>query len=308
MEKNLKIAVVGSGAIGSYYGGKLAAAGYDVHFLMRSDLAVVKNVGLKLREATGETVIPKVAAYASTQEIGSCDLVLIALKTTSNEVLKTLIPPLLKSNTTLITFQNGLGNEAFLADLFGKERVMGGLCFVCLNRVAPGVIEHYGHGALAIGEFCGEPKARTDALVAAFKEARIDARTTQSLERERWRKLVWNVPFNGLSMAAGNVTVDLILTDPGLLQLTRQLMEETIEAAARLGYPLPPELIDQQIERTWSMGAYKPSSLIDFIEGRAVEVESIWGEPLRQAKNAGASVVRLEMLYVLLKKLTAHHP
>ena len=304
MMKNLKIAVVGSGAIGSYYGGKLVAAGYDVHFLMRSDLSTVKKSGLILREPTGEIHLHEVAAYGSSEEIGPCDLVLIALKTTSNEALKTLIPPLLKPDTALVTLQNGLGNEAFLSDLFGKDRVMGGLCFVCLNRVAQGVIEHYGHGALAIGEFCGEPKSRTHALVDAFKEAGIDARVAESLGQERWRKLVWNIPFNGLSMAAGNITVDLILADPGLRLLTRQLMEEVIGAADQFGYHFPSDLIDQQIERTLPMGPYKPSSLIDFVEGRAVEVESIWGEPLRQAKSVGASVVRLEMLYSLLKSLT----
>jgi 2-dehydropantoate 2-reductase len=304
--KNLKIAVVGSGAVGSYYGGKLAASGCDVHFLMRSDLAAVNRDGLTLRESAGEIRIPKARVCVLTEEIGRCDLVLIALKTTSNGALETLIPPLLKPDTMLVTLQNGLGNEELLAELFGSERVMGGLCFVCLNRVAPGVIEHYGHGALAIGEFCGQPKPRTHALVSAFKEAGIDARTTESLSRERWRKLVWNVPFNGLSIAAGNVTVDVILSDDGLRSLARSLMEEIIGAAAKLGHHFPPGLIEQQIELTLTMGAYKPSSLIDFMAGRAVEVEAIWGEAWRQSRRVGATVDRLEMLYFLLKKITAH--
>ena len=304
--KNLKIAVVGSGAVGSYYGGKLAASGCDVHFLMRGDLEEVKQRGLTLRESPGELRIPSPRVYGSTGEIGRCDLVLIALKTTSNGALETLLPPLLKPDTALVTLQNGLGNEEFLADLFGRERVMGGLCFVCLNRVAPGVIGHYGHGALAIGEFCGGLQPRTHSLVSAFKMAGIDARTTECLARERWRKLVWNVPFNGLAIAAGNVTVDVILADDGLRALTRFLMEEIIGAAAKLGHQFPSGLIEQQIELTLTMGAYKPSSLLDFVAGRAVEVESIWGEPWRRAKEAGASVERLEMLYFLLKKLTAH--
>ena len=303
--KNLKIAVVGSGALGSYYGGKLALAGCNVHFLMRADLSAVKAAGLKLREAGVETTLANVAAHASTEAIGPCDLVLIALKTTSNAALETLIPPLLKPGTALVTLQNGLGNEELLARLFGSERVMGGLCFICLNRVAPGVVEHYGHGALAIGEFCGEPQARTHALVSTFKQAGIDARLTENLARERWRKLVWNVPFNGLSIVAGNATVDAILADEGLHALTRQLMEEIIGAAGRFGHQFPPGLIEQQIALTLTMGAYQPSSLIDFIKGRPVEVESIWGEPWRQAKSAGAPVARLEMLYFLLKKLTS---
>jgi len=304
--KHLKIAVIGSGAVGGYYGGKLAALGCNVHFLVRGDLEEVKRSGLTLREPEGEIRIPDARAYGSTNEIGPCDLVLIAIKTTSNGALETLIPPLLKKETALVTLQNGLGNEEYLADLFGRERVMGGLCFVCLNRVAPGVIEHYGHGALAIGEFCGAPQARAHALVSAFKEAGVDARIAESLALERWRKLVWNVPFNGLAIAAGNITVDVILADDGLRSLTRHLMEEIIGAAAKFGHHLPSGLVEQQIERTLPMGAYKPSSLIDFMSGRAVEVEAIWGEPWRRAKAAGVSVDRLEMLYFLLKRLTAH--
>ncbi len=300
-----KVAVVGSGAIGSYYGGKLAASGQDVHFLLRSDLEAVRERGILLRSGEDELHLPQVQAAATSTEIGPSDLVLIALKTTSNDSLKDLIPPLLHDGTILLTLQNGLGAEELLAAQFGAERVMGALCFVCLNRVAPGVIEHYGHGTLSIGEMSGPARERTHEIAAAFAEAGIEAKAVNDLTGERWRKLVWNIPFNGLSIAAGGITVAEILGDENLTKLTRDLMNEVIAAATALGHPIAPDYADFQIERSRPMGPYKPSSLIDWLAGRAVEVDSIWAEPLRRAEAAGVSTPRLAMLHALLRSLTS---
>jgi len=300
-----KIAVVGSGAVGCYYGGKLAQHGGNVHFLMRRDLEAVKRNGLQIRSPGGDFHLRHVNAYGSTLEIGPCDLVLIALKTTSNTALEKLVPPLLNENTALLTLQNGFGNEDFLAEHFGAQRVMGGLCFVCLNRTAQGVVEHFGFGTLSIGEFERGPQERTRRIVEDFKATGIATRVVENLATERWRKLVWNVPFNGLSIAAGGITTDLILADDGLRSLCKNLMAEVIDAAGREGHVIRHEFIEEQVERTSKMGAYKPSSLIDYLEGREVEVESIWGEPYRRGLRSGAPVGRLEMLYFLLRKLTA---
>ena len=298
-----KIAVVGSGAVGCYYGGRLAQHGRNVHFLMRSDLAAVKKNGLTVRSPDGNFQLPHVNASADVAEIGPCDLVIISVKTTSNPDLLRLLPPLLHAETALLTLQNGLGNEEFLAEHFGAERVMGGLCFVCLNRVGHGTVEHYGHGSLSVGEFSRTPQPRTDQVAGEFRECGIKVRTVEALAAERWRKLVWNVPFNGLSIAAGGITTDQILADEGLLTLLRNLMREIIGIAAKEGHIIPESFIDVQVDRTVGMGAYKPSSLIDFADGRAVEVESIWGEPYLRGLQACAEVGRLEALYFLLKKL-----
>ena len=303
-ERGYKIAVVGSGAVGCYYGAKLAQRGGNVHFLMRSDLEAVTKNGLKILSPDGNIHLTDVNVQGSTEEIGACDLVLIGLKTTANKALEKLIPPLLKENTALLTLQNGFGNEDFLAERFGAERVMGGLCFVCLNRTAPGVVEHFGHGTLSIGEFERGAQERTRQIVEDFKATGIITRLVENLATERWRKLVWNVPFNGLSIAGGGITTDLILADEGLQLLTRNLMAEVIGAAAKEGHVIPHEFIEEQVVRTVKMDAYKPSSLIDYLEGREVEVESIWGEPYRRGLRSGAEVGRLEMLYYLLKKIT----
>ena len=299
------IAIVGSGALGSYYGAKLARQGADVRFLMRADLEAVRQAGLRVRESGEEWVLQPAQAFGSTAEIGPVDLVVIGLKTTANAELERLIPPLLHEQTLLLTLQNGLGNEEFLAERWGAERVLGGLCFVCLNRVGPGVIEHYGHGTLSLGEFQRAPMERTQTIGGMFSAAGVETHVVENLVTERWRKLVWNIPFNGLSIATGGRTCDILLEDQGLQAQVRGLMEETIAAAGALGHPIPASFIDYQIERTFPMGPYKPSSMIDWQLGRAVEVESIWGEPWRQGSAAGAALPRLELLYQLLRQVTS---
>ena len=299
-----KIAVVGAGAVGCYYGGLLARAGCDVRFLMRTDLDAVRANGLTI-VTRGETVrLPTVQAFASAREIGPCDLVIVALKATANAALEELLPPLLGPKTAVLTLQNGLGNEEFIAERWGAERVMGALCFVCLNRTGPGVIEHYDHGTISVGEFRRPSAPRTRAVADAFCAAGIEAKAVENLVGERWRKLLWNIPFNGLAIAAGGATVADVLADENLRLLARQLMDEGLDAARRLGHEIPDEFADFQIERSYSMGAYKPSSLLDWQAGRPVEVEAIWGEPWRQGVAVGASMARLETLYRLLKKLT----
>lgn len=301
-----RIAVVGAGAVGCYYGGKLAHYGREVHFLMRSDLAHVKKHGLRLISRQGNIHLPKVLAHATPEEIGPVDLVLIALKATANASLDTLIPPLLKpdGSTMLMTLQNGLGNEEYLAERFGADHVLGGLCFVCLNRTAPGTIEHFGHGRIEMGEFAGLPLPRTWEIQGEFKRCGIVCSVLPDLGLARWRKLVWNVPFNGLSIAGGGIDVARILADEDLLYLTRGLMDEVIGIARRLGHDIPPAFADKNIENTRSMGPYRPSSLIDYLEGREVEVEAIWGEPCRRGFNAGAEIGRLETLYRLIRRVT----
>jgi len=299
-----KIAIVGAGAIGTYYGAKLALAGADVRFLMRSDLATVRARGsLLLHENDATTELRPVAAFGSPEEIGPVDLVVVTLKTTANGELARLLPPLLGSSTVIFTLQNGLGSDEQLAALFGAERVMGGLAFIAATRTAPGEVTCFHPGSIALGEFARRPAGRTRALAAQFEAAGVIVRVVENLFSARWHKLVWNIPFNGLAIAAGGITTDRICADPALAAEVHALMAEVQQAAGRLGFVIPAEFLRQQFDVTPPMGAYRPSSLVDFLAGREVEVEAIWGEPLRRAQAAGASVPRLAALYAQLKKL-----
>jgi len=317
----MKVAVVGPGAVGSYYGAKLCHAGQEVHFLLRSDYDAVRRNGVFIR-GPDESFNVRPQCARTPEEIGESDLVLIALKTTANDQFPKLLPPLVGPKTAVLTLQNGLGNEEDLAKLFPVEQVMGGLCFVCLNRIEPGVIVHMAHGMVVLGEFQRRPEPRTHDIAGMFRDAGVNCKVTDNLAHAHWEKLVWNVPFNGLGVAgvAGHegmtnpkleirnpntacLTTDLLLADPAWENLVRELMMEVIAGAAGLGMEIPVEFAEKQIERTRTMGAYKASTLIDFEQGRPLELRSLFLEPLRQAQRAGAFTPRLARLCEVLKAL-----
>lgn len=315
----MKIGVVGAGAVGSFYGAKLSRSGQEVHFFLRSDYEQVRRHGVKIISPEGD-FHARPRAARSPEEIGSCDLVMVALKTTANGVLADVLPALIGSNTTVLTLQNGLGNEESLARIVPEERIMGGLCFVCLNRTAPGVVQHIAHGKVELGEFRRWPEPRTHDVASAFRQAGIPCTVRDNLERARWEKLVWNIPFNGLSVASAAgaeavrtgqfrgrmapcLTTEGLLTDPEWLDLVRRLAGEVIAGGNAHGLGIPPELADEQIERTGIMGAYKPSTLLDFLNGLPLELETMFLEPLRRAQARGLAVPLLQNLATVLSKL-----
>lgn len=296
-----RIAVIGSGAVGCYYGGRLALGGCDVRFHMRRDLDHIRRHGLVVKSHLGDFAVPQVQAFGTTEEMGTADLVMITLKATANSALDALIPPLLHDQTRLLTLQNGLGNEEYLAERWGADRVLGGVCFTCINRTGPGLIDHTAQGQIALGPHT--PASRTAAAEVSdlFNRCGIECELAESIPAVRWKKLVWNIPFNGLAILGGGIDTAQILADPALALLARTLMREVMGVSATLGHPLPDGLVDDQIERTVTMAAYRPSSMIDFVEGREVEVEAIWGEPWRRAVSAGADAGRLDMIYHLIR-------
>jgi 2-dehydropantoate 2-reductase len=322
----MKIAVVGCGAVGSYYGARLCSAGQEVHFLLRSDFDAVRQKGVTIRSPVGNfTVHPQCAR--TPDEIGVCDLVLIGLKTTANDQFPKLLPPLVGPHTAIVTLQNGLGNTEQLARLFPPEQILSGLCFVCLNRVEPGVIHHMKYGMIVLGEFQRQTGPRTHKLAEMFRDTSVPCKVTDNLAQAQWEKLVWNIPFNGLGVAgtAGYealvtqpstpinrepalnpqpvLTTDKLLADPRWEKLLRDLMLEVIAAAGALGFEIPVAYAEEQIERTRTMGAYKASTLLDFELGRPLELESMFLEPLRRAQTAGVSVPRLAALCEVLRQL-----
>jgi 2-dehydropantoate 2-reductase len=256
--------------------------------------------------------------------------VLIGLKTTANDQFGKLLPPLVGPATVVLTLQNGLGNEEQLARLFPAEQIMGGLCFVCLNRVAPGVIQHIGYGQVVLGEFRRAPEPRTHELVARFCDAGVPCTAGGDLAKAHWEKLVWNIPFNGLGVAGAAgldaferldpnpptsplvrrtssllpcLTTDKLLADARWARLVKELMLEVIAAARALGFDVPDTFADERIERTRTMSAYRASTLIDFERGQPLELQSLFLEPLRRATEAGVPMPRLAALCVVLKDL-----
>lgn len=298
-----RVAIVGAGAIGGYYGCMLARYGCDVHFLLRSDYDTVMERGFRIRRPDESFTIHPVQGYQKSKDIGPCDLVIVAVKATANRHMQKLVAPLVDGHTLVLSLQNGMGNAEALAEFIPAVQIMAGLCFVCLNRVEPGVIENYMPGRIFIGEFMGSYRERTIEVVNLFERAGVEAYFSRSLNESLWRKLIWNIPFNGLSIAAGGVTTAEIMASEHLTKLAYLLMKEVQAAARAHGQIIPDDFLDFQIEETRKMDAYKPSSMLDFVAGREVEVEAIFGEPLRRGQSKNVVMPRLETLYYLLKGL-----
>lgn len=300
------IAIVGTGAVGAYYGGRLAQHGHDVHFLVRGDYQAVREKGWRIRSCDGDFDVPpsRVRVYDDPARMPRADLVVVTLKTTANDQFASLIAPLLKEDTQILTLQNGLGNEEELAKLFGPDRVLGGMAFVCINRIGPGIVQHIAEGLITLGEFQNRDVTRVERIAAIFNASRIPTRVLADLRRGRWEKLIWNVPFNGLS-ALLNQTTDLLIGRPEGETLVREIMAELIAAAGQVGINLPQSLIEAKIVQTRAMGDYKTSMHLDMQTGRPMEIEAIFGCPYRTAREAGAAVPLLGMLYRLLKMQAA---
>jgi 2-dehydropantoate 2-reductase len=302
------VAVVGVGAVGGFYAARLIKSGVaDVHLVLRGDYDAVKSNGLQVRSFEGDFTLPpdRLNVHRDPREAPKADLVLVALKATGNAAYGPLIGPLLADDSAVLTLQNGLGNEDQLADLFGPERVMGGMAFVCINRLAPGVIHHIDHGFLKIGEHAaaGRPPPGVTPRVARaadlFRRSGVRCDVLDDLRRGRWEKLVWNIPFNGLGAALDLTTDRLIGSEAGLTLLTR-IMREVIAVAEAEGVALPPDLLDRQITHTRTMGAYQSSMQVDKRQGRALEVDAIFGEALRRARRLGVSTPTLQAVFEMV--------
>ncbi|MFA7403912.1 MAG: putative 2-dehydropantoate 2-reductase [Pelobacteraceae bacterium] len=301
----MKIAIVGAGALGLYYGALLQRSGEDVHFLLRRDYNAITEKGLRIFSIDGNFTLPHVQGYRTPSEIGPVDLVLVGLKTFANGGYPELVGPLVGDGTQILTLQNGLGNEEALAALFGAERIIGGVAFLCSNRGEPGEVHHLGAGRIVLGEYLRCNQERLDRLVALFVKAGVDCRATDDLKRSRWEKLVWNIPFNGLC-ALLQQPVNILLAQNAGRKLVREIMLEVITAANAQGLarPIDEGFSDSMLEFTDTMGEYRPSMQIDREEGRQLEIAAILGAPLEYGRRQGIGMPRVEMLATLLEQAT----
>ena len=221
-------AIIGTGALGGYYGGRLAHAGLDTHFLLRSDYEHVRAHGLRIDSVQGNFLLPSVQAYRDPADLPACDVAVVCLKSTQNDVLAELLPKVVKPDGVVLVLENGLHPERDAAAVVGADRVLGGLCFLCSNKIGPGHIDHQDFGHIDMGRLGETPGL--EAIVADFNDAGIQTRAVEDLTLSRWRKLVWNVPYNGLSVVL-NATTDQLIDNPASLSLVEQLMQEVVTAA-----------------------------------------------------------------------------
>lgn len=295
IKKKIRYGVIGTGGIGGFYGGMLAHSGQEVHFLFNSDYEHVRNQGLKVDSVFGNFHLASVQAYRQTIDMPVCDVVLVGLKTTSNHLLKTLLPPIIGPHTTVILIQNGLGIEENLAIEFPHLSIAGGLGFICSGKFGPGYIVHSEHGKITIGSHQGDNQEVLKQVRADFEAACVPCEVSDDLLTSRWKKLVWNVPYNGLTVVMNALTSDL-MTDPSTHELCKQLMLEVIGAANASGVPISPSFAQQMLDYTMNMKPYAPSMRLDFDYKRPMEIDAIYSTPLKVAEKAGYNMPKVRML------------
>jgi len=309
-----RIGIIGTGAIGGFYGVMLARAGFDVHFLLRSEFAAVAEHGLTLNSAVhGTQHMQPVQAYQDAADMPRCDWLLVGAKTTSNSALAPAIIQAAADGAKVVLLQNGLAVEEHLRPLLPASlHLLGGLCFICVHRAAAGVIEHQALGAVNLAYHSGpaaDPAAQQallDAGVAMFKAAGLASTAMASIEQARWQKLVWNVPFNGLAVLL-NADTTALMANADSHALIEALMQEVLQGAAACGHVLPEGFAGKMLAATQRMPDYLPSMAHDYRQQRPLELQAIYAEPLAAAARAGCEMPRVQALYQALAFLDAQN-
>ena len=309
-----RVAVVGAGAIGCYYGMRLAEAGHDVRYIMRRDYDAVTSRGLSLSSHLGDLSLkPRIVERTSEAlaSHGTVDWVLVGLKATAIPDIPMLVGPLLSEGTRVLAIMNGLTvDDEIAAQLPEGTPLFGGLGFIGVIRGEPGQIIHQEFGALNIGHRGDDPSelGRAERL---FEGSVVEIRPEPSLLKARWEKLGWNVPFNGLCVIAGGVATDQVIHDPALKEAAHQIMREVVAAGnadlAAHGESVRidgDELCHRYLTQTAGMGAYRPSTVIDYNEGRPLEVGAIFQQPVERAGELGVTCPMMSTTASLIGKLS----
>lgn len=295
----MRYGVIGTGAIGGYYGAKLARSGQDVHFLFHSDYDYVREHGLRVNSGDGGFHLDHVNAYQDVRQMPKCDVVIVALKTVHEQMLRDMLPPLLTDDTVVLLIQNGMGMEQDVEQMVPGVKLAAGLAFICCSKTHPGVIDHLDLSGLNVGNY-NAPQETIDRMIAEMVSADIDARNVDYLEA-RWRKLLWNMPFNGLSVALHTDT-DALVRNAATRRLLRAMTQEVIEAAHAVGVKgLTDRDADAMIEMTTKMRPYKPSMRLDWDYHRPMEVYYLYTRPIEEARRAGLDMPLHRMLEAELK-------
>ncbi len=296
---SISYAIIGTGAIGGYYGGRLANSGKEVHFLFHTDYDYVMNNGLRVDSTNGDFFLPKVNAYNDTKKMPKCDVVLVCMKTINNHILKNILPPILHEKSLIILIQNGIGVEEDVEKMIPGVDIAAGLAFICSGKIGPGHIHHQCYGGLTIAPYNFSKMSIVDKVIEDCIDAGIDAKTAP-YHLARWKKSVWNIPFNGMTVIL-NTTTNYLLKDE-TESLIKDIMLEVINTANIVGTesPIPLSFADEMISATKVMIPYSPSMKLDYDFHRPMEIEYLYSRPVATALQHGTS---MPMTSVLEKEL-----
>lgn len=307
----MRVAILGSGAVGGFYGALLARQGHDVAFVARgAHLDAIRAHGLRVRGAVG-TFAAKGRADSDPAKLGEADLVIVAVKTYDNDTALPLIRPMLGAETSVLTLQNGVDSVDEVAAVAGRERVLGGSTYVATAIAEPGLIEQTGtHRRIVFGEVfpstgsgqaMSEPSARVKAIEAAMREADIHAEAVADARPAIWEKFVYLSAFAGFTGAA-RLPIGPLRDVPGFFDLALRACGEVAAVARAEGVTLPADLADRLRAYIDGLPASTRSSLlIDLQSGKRIEIESLPGAVVRRAAAAGVDVPIMRTLYTVLQ-------
>lgn len=300
----MRYGIIGTGAIGGYYGAKLAHAGQEVHFLLHSDYEYVKQHGLQVDSCDGSFHLDNVNVYQHAGDMPQCDVVLVGLKSVNNSKLQSLLSPLLHGETLVVLIQNGIGVEEDVQKMFPDVQLAAGLAFICSAKTQPGLVSHQCYGSINLANYSCQDEALMQAVVDEFRQAGIETGLVEYHEA-RWKKAVWNMPFNGMTVALHTQT-DRLLKNPSTRQLIREQMMEVVTTAQHLGVKnLDESFVAKMIETTDAMTPYLPSMRLDYDFHRPMEIYYLYTRPLEIARASGCPMPKLEMLEAELRFLEA---
>jgi len=245
--------------------------------------------------------------YSDAGQMPLCDVVLVCLKTTNNHLLPTLLKQVADEHTIVILIQNGIGVEEDAQAMLPNVQLVAGLAFICTEKMGPGHINHQCYGQINLGNYSCKDEERLSQVADDFTNAGIPAHLVEYREA-RWKKAVWNMPFNGMTVALDTQT-DLLLRHPSTRQLIREQMMEIVHAAQHQGINGVDEaFVEKMISMTDEMTPYSPSMKLDFDFHRPMEIKYIYTRPLEIARAAGMPMPKLEMLEAELRfKEEQHH-
>ena len=298
----MRYGIIGVGAIGGYYGSKLAYSGQEVHFLSHSDYEFVKEHGMQVDSCNGSFHLDQVNVYQNAVDMPKCDVVIVGLKTTNNHLLPELLSPLLHEHTAVVLIQNGIGVEADVQKMFPNVQLIAGLAFICSAKTEPGRVNHQCYGSINLANYSCKDESLFNSILKDFTDANIQAASVP-YDEARWKKAVWNMPFNGMTVAL-NTRTDLLLKNPATRQLIRDLMMEVVGASRALGISGVDEtFVEKMIQMTDEMTPYSPSMKLDFDFHRPMEIYYLYTRPIEIARAAGFRMAKLEMLEAELRFL-----
>ena len=296
------ILVIGAGAIGSFYGAILKRAGCTVSVVLRSDYDAVKADCFRFTSPLGELSWTPDQVYQPGDTPGRLpDYVLLCVKVLPGVDRAELVRPWMGEQTGLVLIENGLDIERELADAFPRNPLVSCLAFIAVSRTGPGTVNHQAYGQLVMVNFPTGFDHHCAQLAGLFREGGIDINETDAVVGERWRKCVWNTPFNPLSVLANGADTLAMLDAPGGEGLIRTLMEEVIAVAQADGYPMPDGIIEKNLSGTRAMGAYKNSMALDYLNDRPIELDAILGNVVAIADRLNVPVPHLRTVLVALR-------